>query len=59
MMWWKIEKKKKVEDIYVNNGYLIFCIPVSPATMELENEKLFFKSDVPTTNIRTKIVQPS
>jgi len=53
------QKNKKVEDIYDNNGYLMLCIPVSPATMELENEKLFFKSDVATTNIRTKIIQPS
>lgn len=31
---------------------------VSPARMKLKNEKLFFKSDVSTSNIGAKIVQP-
>lgn len=33
-------------------------LPVSPARMELQDQKLFLKRDVSTSNIRTKIVEP-
>lgn len=42
----------------INEKYCKCYLPVSPARMELENEKLFFKSDVSTSNIRAEIVQP-
>jgi len=42
---------------YVNN--IIIHVPVAPAGMEFENQELFLKGDVPTSNIWTQVVQPS